>query len=117
MVYSLKDAVKDAIAQKDISGIYPVFMASRMYVAGKHMPDGMNLFLTTPPGRNSMCITASDYRAVMEKIPNIDIMEMDGSELFNHAGDDLEIMLYFDDGGYMLTRAQLDWFKKLDAQA
>ena len=111
----LQQAVKHAIAVKNIDFIYEAMKACPLYVFGKDTGNGAPaLFLTQAAGKSALCITATDTLPLLTKIPTVTPIPMTGSELLKCAGVH-EIMLVFDDGGYYLDRAQLDWFTQLAA--
>jgi len=113
----LKTAIKNAMAQQDIRAIYPVFAQANLFVVGKNVGGIGNIMLTQPPGCTTLCITVAEDAAVLSKIPDIDILPMTGARILDETNNTHEIMIYFDDGGYLLNRRQLDRFKELAANS
>jgi|JI10StandDraft_1071094.scaffolds.fasta_scaffold216757_1 hypothetical protein len=112
----LQNAIKQSIEEGDIDLMLPVLLESTLFmVCDKEMEDGEQDIMLTPsqdPGQ--LCITVAEDAGILAPIktnnPDFVFVEIKGDELLGLVRDELEIMVLFDDGGYCISRDQIEWW-------
>lgn len=111
-----KNALKKSIEQGDIDLMLPALLASTFFmVCDKEMDDGeQDIMLTQSQDPDQLCITVAEDAEILAPIktrnPDFVFVEIKGDELLGLVRDELEIMVLFDDGGYCISRDQIEWW-------
>lgn len=112
----LKDAIKQSIDKDDIDLMLPALLEARFFmVCDKEMEDGeQDIMLTQSQDPGQLCITVAEDAEILGPIktrnPDFVFVEIRGDELLGLVRDELEIMVLFDDGGYCISRDQIEWW-------
>ncbi len=111
-----KNALKKSIGQGDIDLMLPALLASTFFmVCDQEMDDGeQDIMLTQSQDPDQLCITVAEDAEILAPIktrnPDFVFVEIKGDELLGLVRDELEIMVLFDDGGYCISRDQIEWW-------
>jgi hypothetical protein len=112
-----QDIVKQAAESDDIDVMLPKLLETTFYVVcGKDEGDeeGQDIILVESEDSEELCITAAEDVSLLaplkEMDPDLEFVEMKGDELLGLVRDDHEIIIYFDDGAYLISRDQIEWW-------
>ncbi|HEY0901394.1 MAG TPA: hypothetical protein VGD95_04660 [Micavibrio sp.] len=112
-----QDIVKQAAESDDIDLMLPKLLETKFYVVcGKDEgdEDGQDVILVESEDSEELCITAAEDVSLLAPIkemdPDLEFVEMQGDELLGMVRDEHEIIIYFDDGAYLISRDQIEWW-------
>ncbi len=109
-------AINKSVEEGDIDLILPPLLETTFYmVCDKEMDDGeQDIILVESQDEDQLCITVAEDRAtlapVLENNPDVVFTEIKGDELLAIVRDEHEILVLFGEGGYYITRDQIDWW-------
>ena len=118
-VSPLKKAFEDARSQNNIELILPVFKSAELFIAGKKIADDITpqFYLTGSPNSDRLSVTVSEFENAFSNIQNsVDLIKMSGEELLKVINPAFEIVVGYVDGGDLLTKEHLDWFRGLQQE-
>ena len=109
-------AINKSVEEGDIDLILPPLLETTFYmVCDKEMADGeQDIILVESQDEGQLCITVAEDRAALEPLlennPDVAFTEIKGDELLAIVRDEHEILVLFGEGGYYITRDQIDWW-------
>lgn len=112
-----QDIVKKAAESDDIDLMLPKLLETTFFVVcGKDEGDeeGQDIILVESEDSEELCITAAEDVALLAPLkdmdPDLEFVEMKGDELLGMVREEHEIIIYFDDGAYLISRDQIEWW-------
>lgn len=113
---AFETAVNKSVEEGDIDLILPPLLETTFYmVCDKELDDGeQDIILVESQDEDQLCITVAEDRAtlapVLENNPDVVFTEIKGDELLAIVRDEHEILVLFGEGGYYITRDQIEWW-------
>ncbi len=109
---SLKAAFQQSRAERNIDLVLPVFMRSKLYIVTGGKSESKDYFLAPSPDKDRFCITVSEE---IENLKNISWpkTEVSGEKLIKELPPNIEIVIFYKDGGDYITREHLQWYRGL----
>ncbi len=109
-------AINKSVEEGDIDLILPPLLETTFFmVCDKELSDGeQDIILVESQDEGQLCITVAEDRAALEPLlennPDVAFTEIKGDELLAIVRDEHEILVLFGEGGYYITRDQIDWW-------
>ena len=116
MSSELKLAFERSRAESNIDLILPVLLRARLAVIVKTLAPGERpaFYLTSSPaGPGVFCVTCAEETANLARVPDLEVEWMDGRTLLERINPAWEAVIVYADGGDYLSRAHLEWFRKI----
>lgn len=117
---AFQDAVKKSVEEGDIDLMLPLLLETKFFmVCDKELEDGdQDIILVASHDPDQLCITVAEDVSVLEPVlahnPDFAFSEIKGDELLGLVRDEHEILVLFDDGGYYITRDQIEyWYEEM----
>lgn len=113
---AFESAVNKSVEEGDIDLILPPLLETTFYmVCDKELDDGeQDIILVESQDEGQLCITVAESRATLEPLlennPDVVFTEIKGDELLAIVRDEHEILVLFGEGGYYITRDQIEWW-------
>ena len=109
-------AINKSVEEGDIDLILPPLLETTFFmVCDKELADGeQDIILVESQDEGQLCITVAEDRAHLEPLlennPDVVFTEIKGDELLAIVRDEHEILVLFGEGGYYITRDQIEWW-------
>lgn len=117
---AFQDAVKKSVEEGDIDLMLPLLLETRFFmVCDKELEDGdQDIILVASQDPEQLCITVAEDVSILEPVlahnPDFAFSEIKGDELLGLVRDEHEILVLFEDGGYYITRDQIEyWYEEM----
>lgn len=111
-----EDALNKSVAENDIDLILSPLLETTFYmVCDKEMDDGeQDIILVESQDEGQLCITVAENPSWLEPVlknnPDVVFTEIKGDELLAIVRDEHEILVLIGEGGYYITRDQIEWW-------
>lgn len=117
---AFQDAVKKSVEEGDIDLMLPLLLETSFFmVCDKELEDGdQDIILVASQDPEQLCITVAEDVSILEPVlahnPDFAFSEIKGDELLGLVRDEHEILVLFEDGGYYITRDQIEyWYEEM----